>query len=164
MTSRLKHKATRLAESMLLPVATLLLGACNGQTVYHSFQSLSDKGWLRQDTLNFEVAVPDSFTTYRLFVEVRNQTDYPYLNLPLSITERDTALQVLSTDTVQLMLATPQGHWTGQGWGGMYQTAFPAGRITLKEAGTYRFQIVYTLPDTLLKGISDVGIRIDHTR
>lgn len=164
MTSRQKHKATGLAKGFLLPVAALLLGACNGQTAYHAFRSLPDRGWLRQDTVNFQVEVPDSFTTYSLYVEVRNNAAYPYRNLPLSVTGYTPDSLRLPADTFQLMLADTLGRWNGQGWGGLYQAAFQAGNVSIGKAGTYRFQVAYTLPDTLLKGISDVGIRLDRSR
>lgn len=161
MTSRHnKHKATCLLKGLLLPVAALLLGACNEQTVYHAYQPLPDKGWQRQDTVEFYAEVPDSFTTYQLYVEIRNNTAYPYRNLPLSITSHTADTIPLRTDTLQCILANPQGHWTGQGWGSMFLSAFPAGDIPIGKTGSYRFQVAYTLSDPLLKGISDIGIRL----
>lgn len=163
MTNRHKHNFACLGRGLLLPVASLLLGACNGQTVFHAFQSLPDRGWQRQDTVDFCVNVPDSFTAYRLQVEIRNNTDYPYQNLPLSVTTYNADTLLVSTDTLQLILANAQGKWTGKGWGGLYQTTISAGSVAIDKAGTYRFQIACILPDSLLKGISDVGIRLDRS-
>lgn len=163
MTNRHKHNFACLGRGLLLPVASLLLGACNGQTVFHAFQSLPDRGWQRQDTVDFCVNVPDSFTAYWLQVEIRNNTDYPYQNLPLSVTTYNADTLLVSTDTLQLILANAQGKWTGKGWGGLYQTTISAGSVAIDKAGTYRFQIACTLPDSLLKGISDVGIRLDRS-
>lgn len=164
MTNRHKHNLACLGIGLLLPIASLLFGACNGQTVFHSFQSLPDRGWQCQDTVDFYVNVPDSFTTYRLQVEIRNNTNYPYQNLPLSLTTYNADTLQVSTDTLQLILANKQGKWTGKGWGGLYQTSIPAGSVSIEKAGTYRFLITYTLPDSLLKGISDVGIRLDRNK
>ena len=103
MTNRHKHNLACLGIGLLLPVASLLFGACNGQTVFHSFQSLPDRGWQRQDTVDFYVNVSDSFTAYRLEVKIRNNTDYPYQNLPLSVTTCNADTLQVSTDTLQLI-------------------------------------------------------------
>ena len=84
MTNQLKNRNLCLKGIILLFVASLL-SACDKQTVYHSFQSLPTEGWLREDTLSFDVKVTDSLTYYKLSLEVRNRSNYPYQNLPLSI-------------------------------------------------------------------------------
>lgn len=65
MTNRLKNRNLCLKGIILLFVASLL-SACDKQTVYHSFQSLPTEGWLREDTLSFDVKVTDSLTYYKL--------------------------------------------------------------------------------------------------
>ncbi len=162
MRNRHRDKKINLRNRILLPVAALILGACNGQTVYHAFRDLPTEGWQRTDTVDFKVAVPDSFTTYNLYVEVRNNDTYPYQNLNLSISSSTADTLHLSADTLQLTLADPQGNWTGKGWSGLYQSAFPAGAVPIRQAGIYRFQIAYTLPDKSLKGISDIGIKLER--
>lgn len=59
MTNQLKNRNLCLKGIILLFVASLL-SACDKQTVYHSFQSLPTEGWLREDTLSFDVKVTDS--------------------------------------------------------------------------------------------------------
>ena len=77
MTNQLKNRNLCLKGIILLFVASLL-SACDKQTVYHSFQSLPTEGWLREDTLSFDVKVTDSLTYYKLSLEVRNRSNYPY--------------------------------------------------------------------------------------
>lgn len=84
MTSLLKNKTKTLRYIILLFIVSAL-GACDKQTVYHAFQSIPQEGWKRQDTLLFNVAVPDSQTYYKLIVEIRNRSTYPYQNINLSI-------------------------------------------------------------------------------
>ena len=110
MTNRLKNRNLCLKGIILLFVASLL-SACDKQTVYHSFQSLPTEGWLREDTLSFDVKVTDSL-------------------------------------------------WKGDGWGGLYQTAVPAGSVRIGKPGTYLFKVAYTLPDERLQGINDIGIKL----
>ena len=159
LTNQLKNRNLCLKGIILLFVASLL-SACDKQTVYHSFQSLPTEGWLREDTLSFDVKVTDSLTYYKLSLEVRNRSNYPYQNLPLSICYTTADSIPSPTDTIQLILADKEGIWKGDGWGGLYQTAVSAGSVRIGKPGTYLFKVAYTLPDERLQGINDIGIKL----
>lgn len=161
MTNRLKNRNLCL-KGIILLFAASLLSACDKQTVYHSFQSIPTEGWLREDTLSFDVEVTDSLTYYKLSLEVRNRSNYPYQNLPLSICYTAGDSISLPADTIQLILADKEGIWKGDGWGGLYQTAASAGSIRIGKPGTYRFKVGYTLPDERLQGINDIGIKLER--
>ena len=161
MTSLLKNKTKTLRYIILLFIVSAL-GACDKQTVYHAFQSIPQEGWKRQDTLLFNVAVPDSQTYYKLIVEIRNRSTYPYQNINLSVCYDSPELKKLQTDTLTAVLADKEGIWKGDGWGGLYQSAFPAGNIKIGKPGDYLFKVAYTLPDSLLPGINDVGIKLQR--
>ena len=88
MTNRFKNKTKHLKYIILLFIVGAL-GACDKQTVYHAFRSVPQEGWKRQDTLFFDVAVPDSQTYYKLTVEIRNRNTYPYQNINLSVDYED---------------------------------------------------------------------------
>ena len=159
MTNRLKNRNICLKGIILLFVASLL-SACDKQTVYHSFQSLPGEGWMRKDTLYFKVNVPDSLTYYKLSIEIRNRNNYPYQNLFLSVCYDSPDSVSLPADTIQLTLADDEGIWRGDGWGGLYQTATPAGSIRINKRGIYCFKITYVLPDETLQGLNDIGIKL----
>lgn len=108
----------------------------------------------------FPVAVSDSQTCYKLSVEIRNRSDYPYQNLNLSICYDTPESMQMPVDTLNAILATKEGLWTGDGWGGLYQYSFPAGSIKIGKAGNYLFKIAYTQSDDKLRGINDVGIKL----
>ena len=154
-----KHKKLLRKSLTLLFIASLFM-ACDKQTVYHTFQSLPTEGWQRKDTLSFQVTVPDSATFYSISVEVRNRNNYPYQNLPLLICYDNPETQNLKKDTLEIKLADSTGVWSGDGWGGLYQSTLRAGMVRIGKAGEYRFRITHLLPDTLLPGINDVGIKL----
>lgn len=147
---------------IILLFAAAALSACDEHTVYHTFQSLPAGGWQRKDTLFFSVDVPDSLIDCKLSVEVRNRNNYPYQNLDLSISRDNPDARPLPADTLRLILADKEGLWKGDGWGGLYQTSFPAGNVRIGKAGTYLFKIAYTLPDEALQGINDIGIKLER--
>lgn len=160
MTNRLKNSKFCLKGIILLFVASTLV-ACDEQTIYHSFQSLPAEGWQKKDTLSFNVEVPDSFTYYKLSVEIRNRNNYPYQNINLSISYiAPTDTNSLPADTVQLTLADKKGKWKGTGWGSLYQSEFPVGGVQISKSGNYQFKIAYTFPDKVISGINDIGIKL----
>lgn len=159
MKNQPKNKTSLLKSLILLFIASLYT-ACDEQTVYHSFQSLPTEGWQRNDTLFFNVSVADSATLYNVSVEVRNRNNYPYQNLPLLIYYDSPEIPNIKRDTLELRLADNAGIWLGDGWGGLYQSTLPAGFIRIGKAGEYRFKIIHLLPDEVLPGINDVGIKL----
>ena len=159
MKNQPKNKTSLLKSLILLFIASFYT-ACDEQTVYHSFQSLPTEGWQRNDTLFFNVSVADSATLYNVSVEVRNRNNYPYQNLPLLIYYDSPEVPNIKRDTLELRLADNAGIWLGDGWGGLYQSTLPAGFIRIGKAGEYRFKIIHLLPDEVLPGINDVGIKL----
>ena len=147
-------------KGLILLFAASLCMACDKQTVYHTFQSLPTEGWQQKDTLFFDVMIPDSTTLYYISVEVRNRNDYPYQNLPLLICCDNPEAQNIKRDTLELRLADSGGIWSGSGWGGLYQSTVSAGFLRIGKAGEYCFKITYLLPDEVLPGVNDVGIRL----
>lgn len=147
-------------KSLILLFVASLLTACDKQTVYHVYYPLPTDGWQRKDTLFFHVNVTDSATLYQLSVEVRNRNNYPYQNLPLLVYYDSPEVCNIKRDTLNLRLANSAGIWQGDGWGGLYQSSFPAGTIHIRKAGEYRFKITYLLTDELLPGINDIGINL----
>lgn len=150
----------RVRKGIVLLFAFFLLGACDEQTVYHFYHSISPEGWDRNDTLRFPVDIKDSLTQYNLLVGIRNCNNYPYRNLSILLRCTSPDSTVLYNDTLQFFLANEKGDWTGKGIGLLYQTAFPIGSISIKEKGEYLFTLNQVLPDSLLPGISDVGIKL----
>lgn len=159
MKSLLKHNSLLWKSLILLFVASLHV-ACDKQVVYHAFQSLPTDGWSQQDTLFFTVMVPDSSALYGVSVEIRNRNNYPYQNLPLFLSCENPHAQNIQRDTLRLTLANDKSAWLGKGWGGLYQSLFPAGYIYIDKAGEYRFTISHLLPDEKVSGINDIGIRL----
>ena len=152
-----------LKNSILSLFSACLLTACNEHTVYHSYQSLPNKGWGKSDTLSFLIPVTDSIPpTLRLFAEVRNRTDYPYHNLYLFISQNLQDSTVWRTDTITINLADSTGRWIGNGWGSIYQSAVFIKSVRPLYPANYTFKIMNGMKDEKLSGINDIGIRIER--
>ena len=137
--------------------------ACNDEnTMYHSYQSLPDEGWGKSDTLSFQIPVTDSIpTTFQLFAEVRNRTDYPYHDLHLFISQNMPDSTVWHTDTIAITLADSSGRWTGKGWGSIYQSETFVKSVRTLHPGNYTIKVMHGMKDKSLQGMNDVGIRVE---
>lgn len=132
-----------------------LLGACQADgVVCHRFAALPSAGWRATDTLRFVDSIPPSQAGYVLDVQVRHDARYPYQRLRIGV---DTGADTLQLD---LPVADDKGHWLGRGWGGLYIVAVQAGQLMPDSTGHCCLRVYPLMPDSLLKGVTDVGVRI----
>ena len=158
----MKNRILRKNNPVIL-LMLFLLSACNHQTVYHSYQHISNEGWSKSDTLFFNVPLTDSTTyAYKLSVEVRNFGNYPYTNLYLFVSHNTSDSAIFVTDTLTCTLADKEGKWRGTGLGSLYQTQFFCKDLPTLRKGVYTIKINQGMQDALLQGISDVGIHIER--
>ena len=148
--------------SPLILLMLFLLSSCNNQTVYHSYQHISDDGWSKSDTLFFNVPLTDSTVyAYKLSVEIRNKGNYPYTDLYLFLSHNTSDSTIFVTDTLKCTLADSEGKWQGTGLGSFYQTRIPGKDFPTLRKGNYVFKISQGMQDALLQGINDIGIHIE---
>ncbi|MDR0938153.1 MAG: gliding motility lipoprotein GldH [Mediterranea sp.] len=152
-----------LPKSNLLVLAlALLVAACDTPVVYHSYHALPVGGWAKDDTLVFPLSVADTLpATFRLFVEVRNNTAYPYRDLSLVVAQNLEDSTVTTTDTLVFALADSTGLWTGRGWGSLYQSETFVRDVRTQGAGIYTVAIRSGMSDERLMGVNDVGVRLE---
>lgn len=67
-----------------------------------------------------------------------------------------------TSDTLQILLAESSGKWIGSGMGKIKECrVMLQDRIRFPESGTYSFCIEQAMRTQTLKGIEDIGIRIE---
>ncbi|MGE4587802.1 MAG: gliding motility lipoprotein GldH [Mangrovibacterium sp.] len=147
----------------LVAGTVLLFGlwACDGGRVYEAYRQLDHKGWHPDSAVVFSVGVRDTLSRYRMFLGIRNRGDYANANLWLSLVIRFPDHR-MHTDTAELILAGPSGKWEGRGIGDLFDSRFlyETG-MEFPVSGTYRFEIRHSMRTGLLKGIHDVGLRLE---
>lgn len=150
-----------LKSNIWLLFAGWLLTGCNGNTVYHSYQSTSSGGWSKSDTLFFNAPVKDSLVQLHLSAEVRNGSHYSYRNLYLLVSNNLKDSITWETDTLQFVLADKEGKWNGVGWGSLFQSTLSMGTAVPRHPGNYTFKVTHGMRDNVLEGINDIGIKIE---
>lgn len=151
-----------LRNSILTMAVAAALSACDDHTLYHSYQSIPEKGWNKSDTLLFQMPINDSLTVLRLSAGVRNENNYPYQDLYLFISHNLEDSTKWQTDTLEFTLSDKDGKWMGTGWGNLYQSVQPMKSAVIRHAGNYTIKVSHGMKDEVLDGISNIGIKIER--
>jgi len=155
-------KSIKLLNLILVGILLLLVViSCDKNRVYEQYLSVDSDGWHKDSILNFDFEIENSNQSYNLLLNVRNIEAYPFSNLWLFvdiIAPDSTSVR----DTLEYTLAYPNGKWTGQGSSGVYNNSFVfRSNVFFPVQGNYRFVIQQAMRNDLLKGITNVGLRIE---
>lgn len=142
-------------------ISLVILFACDPQKEFESYHSIETSGWNKDSLITFSVDLKNTAGSHNLYINLRNSGDYEFSNLWLFITIKSPDSTVL-TDTVEFQLADPSGKWTGNGIGDLFDNQFEyKENIFFPVPGTYEFSIQQGMRSQRLKGIKDVGLRIE---
>jgi gliding motility-associated lipoprotein GldH len=145
---------------IIIPLLALVIG-CKEQIVFEQNQKTDEMGWPANEILNFEFEVKDTTQLFDIFLNVRNTTEYEYSNLYVFF-QTDFPDGRTFRDTVEMILADHQGKWTGKGFGKLKSNSFHFRKdVWFPDEGVYEFTIQHAMREELLKGISDMGIKIE---
>ncbi|MBN3034327.1 MAG: gliding motility lipoprotein GldH [Bacteroidales bacterium] len=144
--------------------ACLLLPACHSGRMYEEYQHISGEIWYPDQPVSFTTEIRDTLFPHMFYINIRNTTSYRYSNLFLFIGIRYPDGK-RSRDTVECILASPDGRWLGSGMGNVRNLQVLLKRdVIFPSAGTYTFTLQQAMRDTALQGIADIGIRIERDR
>ena len=138
------------------------LCACDPDRIYENNLSIAPEGWRRAEHTQFEVEIADTIQPYNVYINVRNNNHYKYMDLWLFVDVHSPAGGTLARDTVRILLADHHGRWLGHGVGRKFDTriVFRKG-VRFPISGTYRIEYEQAMREEPLQGIDDVGLRIE---
>lgn len=148
----------------LLIVGLLVIAcACDRNRLYDRSLGLPEEGWHMDSVAAFNVTVEDTSRLYDFYITLRNTDDYEFRNFYLFLNTR-LPNNNLTRDTLELILADKEGKWLGKGFGSVkdYQIRIRE-NLKFPLSGDYRFGIEHAMRKEKLKGITDIGIRIEST-
>ena len=150
-----------LNRSVLTIFISLLAVACTRNDVYFQYSSVPAKGWSKDSLYGFDISISDTTALYNVYVNIRNRGEYPYQNLWLFL-NKTTPDKVQSKDSIECYLADQRGKWLGSGIGSiMEMPVLYQQNVRFKNKGTYHYQIVQGMRDSVLIGINDIGMRVE---
>ncbi len=148
--------------ALMLVVSTLSWASCQGPVVYEEHQALPAEGWPQDQKLVFQAEITDTASLHELYLDIRNTTGYSYRNLFLFLDITFPEGTILR-DTIEATLAQPSGKWIGKGFGAIKTNRFLfRDQVWFPHQGTYTFILQHGMREPTLKGISDIGIRIER--
>ncbi|MFC2108962.1 gliding motility lipoprotein GldH [Bacteroidota bacterium] len=155
-------------KGIFLLMSLIFLVSCDSQRKYDTYVSLGEQGWLKDNFINFEFDIQDTVSSNNLYINIRNNNEYPYSNLFL-ITEFEYPNGYYVIDTLEYEMTDKNGNWLGEGF-----TDLKSNKLSFKEGvvfpskGLYKIKIEQAMRKRnevsgieLLPGITDVGFRIE---
>lgn len=149
--------------SGLLLFLTVLAGcSSSGEDV---MMNSVNNTWNKKTEQKFNLEIKDPENLKNIIFVVRNNNDYPYSNIRFIVNFKNSKTKTMQTDTLNYVLAKPNGEWLGTGFGETKETFFQY-KLNYKfpEKGTYEIGIMQAMRNDNLPGIEDIGIRVETAK
>ena len=146
----------------------VLFFSCDEKQFFSEYKEL-DGTWKKADTLRFTFEQNDTVNPYHLFLNVRNNNDYPFNNMYLIVSMKEPGKKpTIKVDTLEYLMANPDGTLMGEGFSDVKESKlifkervkFKAGKhkVTIKQAARQTGKVAGI---DKLEGITEVGFRIE---
>ena len=155
-----------------LMLIALLFISCDKKQIFSEYKEL-DGTWKKSDTLRFTFEQKDTINPYHLFLNVRNNNDYPFNNMYLIVSMKEPGKKpTIKVDTLEYQMANPDGTLMGEGFSDVKESKlWYLENHVFNRMGKYNIQIVQAVRETgkvsgvsELKGITELGLRIEKTK
>ena len=143
--------------------AFLFFVSCDRNKIFDLYLEVDPQGWHATDTIGFEFEI-DSHENifYNTLIGLRNNNDFLYANIFFFVdVEYPSGLH--RTDTLQYILAEPDGKWLGSGIGEIKHNVLNFKENETMQPGLYKYKIVHGMRDDVLIGIEDIGLRVERS-
>ena len=121
--------------------------------------------WGKKAEQKFKLEISDLQTPKNIIFVVRNNNEYPYSNIRFIVNFKNPKSKIAQIDTLNYILAKPNGEWLGTGFGETKETLFQY-RTNYKfpEKGTYEVGVIQAMRNNNLPGIEDIGIKVETAK
>ncbi len=138
----------------MIASAVCFLASCGGDTLYFSYQPIDKGEWEKSDDVHFDVAMPQYEGRCKSFIVLRTNDTYPYKNLSVFVESR--------RKNDSMMVKRIDFDLTKSEAKGMRHNDYtiPFKEFNVNKDDTIHVRISHNMRTNLLKGITDVGIKI----
>lgn len=147
---------------LLITVLLLLLYtvSCDSGMVYDQYEPTENGVWKWQNAMEFKVDISDTISLNNIYLQVRHTVEYPLSNLYMFVHVKSPSGQHI-TDTINMVLAAPDGEWTGKGNSNIRELMLLYRKQTqFRIPGTYVFTLEQAMRQPELP-VTDLGIRVE---
>lgn len=156
-----------LKNSLLFIFAVMLLVSCDKKRVFDQYKSFGT-AWPKDSVATFLYNNQDSTKAYDLYLNLRSNSDYPFNNIFLIVTEEAPG-GMTKVDTLEYLMANPDGTLLGDGFSDIKESKlYFKGKHKFGKIGDYKIGIQQAVRQTGkvngvqdLAGITEVGFRIE---
>jgi gliding motility-associated lipoprotein GldH len=157
----------KIKNSILIVLMLILITSCDKKRVFDEYKSVGNS-WHKDSVVTFELPKLDPKKMYNLYVNVRDNDDYPFNNLFL-IVSLEHPNRKIKVDTLEYQMTNPDGTLLGEGFTDIKENKlFYKDKESFSQKGVYKIHIKHAVRQTgkiegveTLDGISDVGFRIE---
>jgi len=143
----------------------ILIGflSCNNteNIIFDKSKPVADNAWLVKDKKDYWMEITQNKYPYKLSLNLRITNDYRFSNLFILLRINGPKKEFQSK-RLEFKLADEHGDWLGSGSGNIYNFRIPITKeLLFKNTGVYQFQIEQDMRDNPLKGVVDIGLRVE---
>ena len=142
----------------------LMFTGCSDNSETVDMKNLNGS-WPKKAEQKFDFVIADAEAPKNIIFVVRNNNDYPYSNIRMIVNFQDGQTKKKSTDTLNYIMAEPNGNWIGKGFGDTKEIHFQY-KVDYKfpANGDYSIGIIQAMRNDNLPGIEDIGVKIETTK
>ncbi|MGC3979068.1 MAG: gliding motility lipoprotein GldH [Paludibacteraceae bacterium] len=145
----------------ILCTVIIVTNSCRRNEIFFQYKNITQQGWSKDSVANFDIHITDKDIPYNFFIHLRHRGNYPYQNIWLFL-EQSNPNKKTKKDTVEVYLADQYGKWLGSGAGSLKEMQiFYQKQILFPDTGVYHLGIKQGMRDSLLRGVNNVGVRIE---
>jgi gliding motility-associated lipoprotein GldH len=155
-----------LKNSFLYFLVLIVLISCDKKRVFDEYKTVGN-GWNKDSIVSFDLPAVDIKKQYNLFINIRDNNDYPFNNLFLIVNMEQPDKRTI-VDTLEYQMANPDGSLLGEGFADVKDNKLIYKERMKFNSGTYKIHIKQAVRQTgkvsgvvKLEGITDVGFRIE---
>ena len=150
---------------LLLLVAIFI--SCDEKRVFDEYKTVGN-AWNKDSIVSFKIPQLEQSKKYNLFVNIRDNNDFPYSNLFIIVSLEQPNKKV-KVDTLEYQMANPDGTLLGDGFSDIKENKLVYKlNESFTQKGDYKIKIQQAVRQTgkivgdkELKGITEVGFRIE---
>jgi gliding motility-associated lipoprotein GldH len=144
--------------------AAFVLCSCDDSKVYQQFADFEDRSWYVSDKPKFEFNIDDAQSSYNVYWNVRNSTQYPYARIFVNFILRDSSGTMLHNKLLnEVLFDTKSGEPSGvSGLGDLFDhRSNVIANYKFPGKGPYTVEFEQFMRTDTLGGIISVGLEIE---
>ena len=140
----------------------LSLISCDRIETYSEWKVLNGAEWYYQDSLEFNLVIPDTSDSYDMYINLEYNDTYRFRNSYFYLTTATPGGKI-SRELINVRIQENSGEWMGNCSGSICRSTIllkPGKRF--KEAGEYSFYLQQNMRKNPLREIRSAGLRLER--